>query len=105
VTVDPSGVTSISFTPRVFSPTGGFGNSSVAIGFTLGRAGNVTVKVYSRSGRLLRVVADAQVFNAGANLVRWDGRDRGGSVVVDGIYVVTLEALGETHKKTLAVVR
>jgi hypothetical protein len=42
---------------------------------------------------------------AGANLVRWDGRDDNGRVVEDGIYVVGVEALGEVLKRTVAVVR
>jgi flagellar hook assembly protein FlgD len=42
---------------------------------------------------------------AGANLVRWDGRDRSGAYVADGIYLVTVEALGETRRNTLAVVK
>jgi flagellar hook assembly protein FlgD len=65
----------------------------------------VTVRVYNRAGRLVREVVAGQSFGPGANLVRWDGRDREGSVVADGIYLVTVEALGQTRTQTLAVVR
>ena len=41
----------------------------------------------------------------GANLAHWDGRDREGSIVTDGLYLVTVEALGQTRTSTLAVVR
>jgi len=102
---DGGGLSSLTFTPRVFSPTGGFANRELGIGFSLGRSGTATVRVYNRSGRLVREVVADQSFGAGANLVRWDGRDREGVVVRDGLYIVTVEALGETKRSPLAVVR
>ena len=101
----PGTLSSLAFTPRVFSPTGGFADRELGISFTLGRAAPVTVRVYSRSGRLIREVVAGQTMNAGANLVRWDGRDRNGGYAADGMYLVTVEALGWTERKTLAVVR
>ncbi len=95
----------LAFTPRVFSPTGAFADREVGISFNLARPAPVTVRVYSRSGRLVREVAVGQSMNAGANLVRWDGRDRNGGFAADGLYVVTVEALGRTERKTLAVVK
>ncbi|MBN2564679.1 MAG: hypothetical protein JXB46_03120, partial [Candidatus Eisenbacteria bacterium] len=76
-----------------------------AIGFTLGRAGPVTVKVYNRAGRLVAEPALGVSMNAGANLVRWDGRDTGGQPVPDGLYLVTVEAVGVKRTRSLAVVR
>jgi hypothetical protein len=98
-------LSAISFTPRVFSPSGTFASNSVAISFSLGSAAPVTVRVYSRSGRMIREVASAQPMNAGSNLVRWDGRTREGEVATDGMYLVTVEALGQIEKKPLAVVK
>lgn len=98
-------LTALTFTPRVFSPSGGFASRDVAIGFTLGRPGAVTVRVYNRAGRLVREVESGRTMGAGANLVRWDGRDRDGDMVTDGLYMVTVEALGTTQRRTLAVVR
>jgi hypothetical protein len=98
-------LSALSFTPRVFSPTGAFADREVGIGFTLGRPAPVTVRVYARNGRLIRdVVLDAPL-GAGANLVRWDGRSREGGFVTDGVYLVTVEALGHTETKPLAVVK
>ncbi len=74
----------LSMTPRVFSPRGTYATGAVAIGFDLGRAGSVTVKVYTRAGRLVREVLPGQTLGPGANLVRWDGRDREGSIVEPG---------------------
>jgi len=98
-------LSALTFTPRVFSPSGSFAADEVAIGFTLGRSGPVTVKVYNRAGRLVREVASGLEMVAGANLVRWDGRDGGGAAVPDGLYVITAEANGEVRTETLAVVR
>jgi hypothetical protein len=99
------GLAIVALTPRVFSPQGGFASRQAAISFTLGRPGAVTARVYSRAGRLVREVADGLSLGAGANVVYWDGRDHEGKVVEDGIYLVSIEALGEKQVRTLAVVR
>jgi streptogramin lyase len=101
----PSTLSNIAVTPRVFSPRGAFANEEAAISFSLGRPGPVTVKVYNRAGHLVREVASSQPMNAGANLVRWDGRDSDTNLVEDGLYLVVVEALGQKQVKTLAVVR
>ena len=98
-------LSSIAFTPRVFSPAGHFANRQVGISFRLGKPAPVTVKVFSKSGRLIREVAAGQPMQAGENLIHWDGTDRNGGIVVDGVYLVTVEALGRTETKTLAVVK
>jgi ligand-binding sensor domain-containing protein len=101
----PGALSSLSLNPRVFSPSGGFAGEDVAIGFTLGRSGPVTVKIYNRAGRLVREVASGRQLNSGANLIRWDGRDQSAEIVPSGIYFVTIEALGETASKTVSIVR
>jgi hypothetical protein len=95
----------LALTPRVFSPGGTFATSEAAVSFVLGRAGAVTVKVYNRAGRLVREVVSGLQMGAGANLVRWDGRDGGGAVVAEGLYLVSVEALGQKQAKTVSVVR
>jgi hypothetical protein len=101
----PASLSDLVVTPRVFSPRGGFASEEVAIGFTLGRPGPVTVKVYNRAGRLVREVASGREMNAGANLVRWDGRDSDANQAEDGLYLVVVEASGKKETKTLAIVR
>jgi hypothetical protein len=104
----PEGATSLSalsFTPRVFSHAGSFAQDHLAIGFTLGRSTPVTVRVYNRAGRLVREVVAGERMGPGASLVRWDGRDRAGIPVADGLYLVSVEALGQTQRKTVAVVK
>jgi hypothetical protein len=92
-------------TPRVFSPAGVFASDEAAISFSLGRPGPVTVKVYNRAGRLVRAVVSGRQMSAGANLIRWDGRDSYTNLAEDGLYLVVVEALGQRQVKTLAVVR
>ena len=100
-TVRLSGIT---MTPRVFSPRGTHAASTVAIGFTLGRPGAVSIKVFNRAGRLVREVASRLELGAGANVVRWDGRDRNGNEVEAGAYLVSIETSGESQTRVLAVV-
>jgi hypothetical protein len=99
------GLSALSMTPRVFSPRGTYADDEVAISFSLGRPSAVTVQVFNRSGRLVREVTSGVTMRSGRNVVRWNGRDREGAVVVDGLYLVTVEALGERATRTLAVVR
>jgi hypothetical protein len=92
----------LAFTPRVLSPST---SNGVGIAFTVGQGAPVTIRVYSRSGRLVREVASERMMNAGENLVRWDGMDRNGGPVADGLYLVTVDALGRTVRQTLAVAK
>jgi hypothetical protein len=101
----PGGLAGVELTPRVFSPSGRFASQTVAISFTLARAAPTTITVYNRAGRRIRQLISSQSLSAGANLVRWDGRDEDGRIVRDGVYLVGVEALGEVQKRTLAVVR
>ncbi len=103
--VTGTGLSAISMSPRVFSPSGTYGNDEVAISFSIGRSGPVTVKVYNRAGRMVKRIAAASRMGAGANLVRWNGRDESGRQVPDGFYLVTVESLGAKQVNTLAVVR
>ena len=46
-----------------------------------------------------------QTLGPGTNLLSWDGRDEDRHAVDSGLYLVTVEALGDTRTRTLAVVR
>ena len=61
--------------------------------------------IHNRAGRLVRTVMSGETLGAGANLVSWDGKDEDHRDVDGGLYLVTIEALGETHTQTLGVVR
>lgn len=102
---EASGPISLSLTPRVLASRGAIASSAVRIGFVLARPSSVRVTIHNRAGRLVRVVISGQTLGAGTNLVSWDGRDDDHHDVEAGLYLVTVEALGETHTQTLAVVR
>jgi ligand-binding sensor domain-containing protein len=102
---EPGAVSELRITPRAFSPAGRFASTTVAISFSLARPSPTTVIVYNRAGRRVRQVADNQPLRAGANVVRWDGCNDEGRMVQDGIYVVTVEALGQVETRTVAVIR
>jgi len=103
--VVPGAALAMSLTPRVFSSRGPLASASVGIGFVLARSGQVRVSVHNRAGRLVRVVVEGDALGAGTNLVSWDGRDADGRDVEAGLYLVTVEALGERQVRALAVVR
>lgn len=95
----------LSITPRVFSSRGAFASTTIQIGFVLARAATVRVTVHNRARRLVRIVTSGQSLGPGTNLVSWDGRDEQRRDVESGLYLVTVEALGQTHTQTLVVVR
>ena len=97
--------TEINVQPRVFSPTGngqGFGNCT-NISFSLKKTCNVTVKIYNVAGRLKRVIEKNTTFLPGTNVVEWDGSDDDGNICPSGLYVVTIEAEGKVHTKTVVI--
>lgn len=77
--------------------------------FTLDRSTRVTARVYSVSGRLVRTEnLDA---SSGVNAFVWDGRDRAGDAVANGVYLILLTASGggggesARHLERLVVLR
>jgi FlgD Ig-like domain len=104
-TVAPEGgftIAELRFSPRLFTPGRGGAAGALSIAFDLGRAATVDVRVHNRAGRLVNEVARG-TFAAGSNLVTWDGRDRNGQTVPGGLYVVTVEALGDRLQNTIVV--
>ena len=84
---------------------GAFASSHARVGSTLGCSSSVAVKVYNRAGRLVREVVSGERMGSGANVVRWDGRDGGGEMVGDGLYLISAEAGGHKQVKTVSVIR
>jgi hypothetical protein len=56
--------------------------------FTLSRSAEVTVRIYTVSGRLVR--GETLAGTRGPNAFRWDGRDGRGDPVANGVYLVLL---------------
>jgi len=75
--------------PNPFDPAG----EPTKLLFSLNRSAQVTVRVYSVSGRLVRQ-ADMSA-QAGPNAFAWDGRDASGDPVANGVYLVRVAAQRE----------
>ena len=91
--------------PRAFAPGGTTLRTETDISFELTRGADVTVRVYSASGRLERLVAEDLPVARGRNTVSWDGRDDDGGLVPSGLYVVVVSAGSAQGEKVVAVVR
>src|SRR5262249_14599323 len=65
---------------------------SAIINLSLAKADRVTVKIYDVSGRLVRTLADGQMFKAGTfdKALTWDGLDNSGRQVARGAYFVSI---------------
>lgn len=64
-------------------------NPSTTIRYTLGQAGETTLKVYNLRGELVRVLVD-ETQAAGEHSVVWDGKDDSGRLVTSGVYILTI---------------
>ncbi len=53
----------------------------------------------------MRTIARGQSFEAGAQSLRWDGRDQNGHAVGTGVYFVRLATAGGTWTKMVTRVR
>jgi hypothetical protein len=98
---------------RTFVNLAGVGNNplrtgSAVIHLSLAQADRVTVKIYDVSGRLVRTLADGQLFKAGRvdPALTWDGLDDGGRGVARGAYFVSVRyerSRYETAKKMIVL--
>jgi hypothetical protein len=102
-------MTGVSETPAVqpieFSVVGAnpvVGHSTVR--FTLPRAENVTLRVYSTSGALVRTLYDGHMA-AGANTVNWNLRDDAGRRVGNGLYLYELAAGSQVAHAKVSVLK
>lgn len=78
---------------------------STEISYDLPVTGKVSLRIYSVSGRLLRVLLDNAVRKAGSHTVRWDGRDRNGAQLPSGVYVYALEVPGRVFRRRMVLLK
>lgn len=65
-------------------------NPETSISYSLRNSGNVTIRIYSLQGRLVRNLYEGYS-NAGTREVRWNGRDNSGNTVPSGLYFVKVQ--------------
>ena len=89
--------------PRVFKPSEW---EQTAISFELPKPVKYTIKIYNVAGRMVNVVAEDIDGQPGQNVIFWDGKDLGGSVVPNRIYIIVIliDDGGKIIKKTKTVV-
>lgn len=73
-------------------------NPSTALRYAMPEPGNVQVRVFNITGRLVRMETQEAVA-AGEHSWHWFGQDQNGRQVSTGIYIVQMEAVGKSGKK------
>jgi len=106
LTVDGD-ITAAGDAPRAFQLVGAVPNPfnpQTTIKYVLPEAGSVRLRLYDVQGRLVRTLVDG-TRAAGANEVRWDGRDNTGRSMASGTYFARLEQGSQHSVKSLVLVR
>jgi hypothetical protein len=75
-----------------------------AVRFNLPKAANVTLRVFSSSGALVRTLCNGQM-SAGANTVNWNLQDNAGRQVGNGLYLYELAAGSQVAHAKVSVVK
>ena len=75
-----------------------------AVRFNLPKAANVTLRVYSTSGALVRTLHNGQML-AGANTVNWNLQDNAGRPVGNGLYLYELNAGSQVAHAKVSVLK
>jgi flagellar hook assembly protein FlgD len=75
-----------------------------AVRFSLPKAANVTLRVYSTSGALVRTLYNGQM-PAGANTVNWNLRDDAGRAVGNGLYLYELNTGSQVAHAKVSVLK
>ena len=73
-----------------------FGDETVITCELTGAADEMTVKIYSLSGRLVREFTEPA--RAGFTMIPWDGRDRDGDEVANGVYYCKIRVKAAEEK-------
>lgn len=83
------------------NPSGG----QAAIRFALSVPGDVDLHVLDPRGRVIRVLAGAQLLAAGRHHVTWDGRDGFGRPAPAGVYFIRLRCGPRSATQRLSLIR
>jgi len=76
----------------------------VLLSFGLNRPGEVSLRVFDASGRLVRALVDGKCL-AGVRAVTWDGHDLRGRRVANGIYFAKLQAEEDVQVRKVVLTR
>jgi hypothetical protein len=79
-------------------------NPETEIGFQLPEANSVNIKIFNLLGQEVRAFND-MVYEAGAHIIRWDGRNDSGYPVSSGIYIYKIQAGDFSQAKKMILER
>jgi hypothetical protein len=80
-------------------------NPMTRIRYELPAPAPVSLRVYSISGRLVRVLLDSELRGPGTHTTEWDGTDDQGRNVASGVYFYRLEADGERLTRKMILLK
>ena len=95
--VEEPTASSIRLQPPVPNPSRG----QAELQYYLPTQSEVTLRIYSVSGREVLTIHDGAPQAAGAHVARWDGLDETGRRAASGIYLCRLEVGGEARGQTI----
>jgi hypothetical protein len=79
-------------------------NPATNVEFALPAPGRVVLRVYDASGARVRTLADG-FQSQGAHRVAWDGRNEHGLRVASGVYLLRIEAAGQSITRKLTLLK
>jgi hypothetical protein len=79
-------------------------NNAASVNFNLGKREQVRIEVYNATGRLISVLAN-QEMEPGDHTIGWNGSDRSGNPLMNGVYYVRLEAGGSVKTQKAIIIR
>jgi hypothetical protein len=79
-------------------------NPRTTLEYGVARAGQVTIKLYSLDGRLVRTLVNERM-EPGSYQVIWDGTSNGGARVASGTYLVLMKAPDRTDTRCITLVK
>jgi len=98
--MNPLSLDTAELTPNPFSPHRGGLNIDYAVSSVEASQVFVTIKVFSVTGELIRVIADNEPRNTGPRIRdKWDGYDKNGKLAANGRYLIQLEIKDPSGKK------
>jgi hypothetical protein len=84
--LEPSPVTKVFVTPKIFSPTCECETNLTLIGFRLRKADRLTLSIVDNGNKLVKTLLGPIAQPKGPVAATWDGRNDAGAVVPDGTY-------------------
>ena len=80
-------------------------NPMTTIEFDLPKSDRVSLRIYDVSGKLVRILLNAELVEAGRREATWRGRDEAGRQVAAGVYFYRFEAGSFSDTKRMTLVK